>query len=120
MTTDQRQGCSWAGGASYGEPRPVALTLPPTPDREDLMADFIPNLAYLLITEWDVVQHPDLPEQDKAQIMASLTVHAALYNSHAMPEWADLPTTIRHAHNTVSDSIARGWWPTDVAGPPPF
>ena len=97
------------------------------------MKDLTPNLAYLLLTEWDVANHPDLAEAERGGINASLNIHAALYahrtgcaaaermgdnpTMYRLTYWSDLEEVIDHARRTVVASTADGWLPTEHITP---
>ena len=98
------------------------------------MKDLTPNLAYLLLTEWDVANHPDLADAERGGINASLLTHAALYahrtgcseavlmgdnpTMYRLLYWSDLEEVIDHARRTCVASTADGWLPTEPITPP--
>jgi len=93
------------------------------------MKDLTPNLAYLLLTEWDVANHPDLADAEREGINASLLTHAALYAQRTgcapvagpgmrLQFWSDLEEVIDHARRTCVASTADGWLPTEPITPP--
>ena len=94
------------------------------------MSDYLPNLAYLLVTEFDVATNRELPAGVSMHLQGSLYAHAALYahltgvaptfltnGAPTLRHWSDLEEVVRHARNTVKDSFADGWLPKDATAP---
>lgn len=95
------------------------------------MKDPTPDLAYLLLTQRDVAAHPNIAPGLSDAITEEMYVTAGLYASRtgcaptyrnprnlpALVHWSDLEDVLRHARNTVTDSMTEGWLPADATAP---
>jgi len=85
---------------------------------------YLPDIAYLVVLEADLLTRRDLPETAKVIIDLDLRAHAALFRTYAgigvgrNGPWPTLEEVIDAARRTVADAFADGWLPTNV--PPPF
>lgn len=93
---------------------------------------YLPDVAYLLLTEHDVTAHPDLPPGLSDALTENLYSTAGLYasisgcahtynrisdNRPSLVNQTDLLYVLRHARTTVADAFTDGWLPKDATAP---
>ena len=96
---------------------------------------YLPDLAYLLVTQYDVATNPNIPPVLGEELILGVYDTAAVYAAHVrdwptftqwdarphprprLVHWSDLDEIVRHARKTVSDSFADGWLPKDATTP---